>query len=164
MIYDHLVHIVRDIFPNKENIIYYGEDVAFLETLHSPEHGLGAFLLHSNPEDDWSLSKQTSKLKTVNKAMCKGWVIEFNDSFFGEDFCDLFISFSYSPWMLHENYSFVALNIKKLLKPNGLIFAVDPGDWSMCLGDHMTLREDLVKEVKRYSLLKNKEVFVYENI
>lgn len=164
MIYDHFAHIIRDLFPDKKNIIYYGEDTKFLEVFHKPEHGLGVFLVHSNPEDDWSLSDQKKNLELEYQDMCKAWVIEFNDSFFGDSYCDLLFSINYEPWMLYKNFDFVAENIKKLMNKNGIIFAINPGDWATSLDKFFVLREDLITEAKRFSLIKNETILVYENI
>lgn len=164
MIYDHFAHIIRDLFPGRENVIYYGEDINFLETFHKPEHCIGAYLVHSNPEDNWSLSGEKRKLKNVDPDMCKGWAIEFNDAFFGHDFCDLLFSVNYEPWMLHQNFDFVAENIKKLMNKNGIVFVINPGNWATSLNKFFTLREDLITEAKRFSLIKNETVLIYENI
>lgn len=163
MFSDFLVHIIRDLFSNHNTPIYYGEDIFFLKTLRKPEHGVGAFLLHSNCNNGWNLLEDNNQYE-ISSDLCKGWAIELNDTFFGEDYCDLFMSINYNPWLFYRNYQFIAENLSKFMKKNGLVFLVNPGDWSAALGDKMKLREDLIIEAKRFSLLSNQRVIIYENI
>lgn len=96
--------------------------------------------------------------------MLKGWAIEMNDTFFGHDYCDLFMSINYNPWLFYRNYDFIADNLRNFMKKNGLIFLVNPGDWAKDLGNKFPLREDLIMEARRYYLLNNQKVLIYENI
>lgn len=149
---NYLGHIIRDLFPIHSVTICYGLLDDLVEELHKPLHGIGALLLHSENDIESELDYK------------KYWNIELNDCYFSNNFCELFISLNYNPSFTKNDYSFVAVNIKKLMKLNGFVFLVNPGLWASSMSEYFLLREDLVKEAKRFSILKNEEIYIYENI
>ena len=58
----------------------------------------------------------------------------------------------------------LAKQVKNFLKPGGFAMIVNPGIWANDLGNYLTTNEQVKTEIKRYSMFKNKNVLVYENI
>jgi ubiquinone/menaquinone biosynthesis C-methylase UbiE len=83
---------------------------------------------------------------------------------FSDDCVDLFISINYDPEIFNNNYDQVAQEIKRVLKPGGFILAVNPGKWASNLESEFIADSQIEKEIKRYSLFTDKDVYVYENI
>ena len=147
-----IAHIIRDIFPNTADTTLYGNHEHLMGVLHTPEHGIGAYLLH------------TERDKINENSPYKFWEIGINHMYFSDDTCDLFISFDYNPQLFNEDISVPAQQIKDYLKPGGLCFLVNPGYWANCLNEVMPRNNDIENEIKRYSMFKNQNVLVYENI
>lgn len=149
---NYLGHIIRDLFPIHSVTICYGLLDDLVEELRKPLHGIGAFLLHSENDIESELDYK------------KYWNIELNDCSFSNNFCELFVSINYNPSFVNNDYLFMALNIKKLMKFKGIIFLVNPGLWASYMSHFFLLREDLIQEAKRFSILKDQEIYIYENI
>lgn len=160
---NYICHIIRDIFPQRNAPIYFGEDVDLYQTFHSPLHSIGACLLYKYPSNTWNPYKQMN-LPEHLATTCYQWAIEFNDCFLADGFCDLFISINYDPQLDMGNHKIIAEKLKFLVKKNGLYFLVNPGVWADSLSSYLVLRPDMIKELKKYSILKNEKVYVYENI
>jgi len=156
-------HIIRDIFPYQGNVIIFGEYPELLDCLYSPQHSIGAYMLHCNEVNDWKPDYLYSNLKHAPTDAIKGWYIRENDSFFGEAFCDLFISINYQVDDIGHPIR-IAENIKRIMKPNSIGFIVNPGSWASELVNFNYINYNLIREVKRYSIFKDEQVLVYENI
>jgi ubiquinone/menaquinone biosynthesis C-methylase UbiE len=92
------------------------------------------------------------------------WPAGLNPMLFSDDCVDLFISINYDPEIFNNNYDQVAQEIKRVLKPGGFILAVNPGKWASNLESEFIADSQIEKEIKRYSLFTDKDVYVYENI
>jgi hypothetical protein len=158
-----IAHIIRDIFTNRDNTIVFGECPELLECLYSPAHSIGAYMLHTNQSNNWKPKHLYDGLKYAPTDAIKSWYIKENDSFFGANFCDLFISINYQVEDIGDPLKIVG-NIKKVMKPNSIGFIVNPGSWASEVENFNVVRYDLIKEVKRYSMFRNEKVLVYENI
>lgn len=156
-------HIIRDIFPYRGNTIIFGEYSELLDCFYSPEHSIGAYMLHCNKANGWKPEYLYSSLKYAPHDAIKGWYIQENDSFFGADFCDLFISINYKVDNIGHPIK-IAENIKNVMKPNAIGLIVNPGIWASEMMNLNKVNYDLIKEVKRYSIFRNEQVLVYENI
>lgn len=149
---DFLSHIIRDLFKNKDFTVIYGLNTNLRETLATSEHGLGAYALYTG---------ESEKNKPDYSYY---WEAGINHPFFTPGSCDLFISIDYDPSIINNYYSNVALQLVSLLKIHGLIFLINPGAWASELSNFFTLRNDLIIEAKRYKMLSNQKVYIYENI
>lgn len=154
MNWNHVAHIIRDVFPETAMTVVYGEDEEFIRTLRSNEHSIGAFMVHTN--------RQRIDLDDMTKC----WDAGVNGIFFGMDACDLFVSIGYDPPSLHPQYNptLLAMTIRHLLKPNGLAFIVNPGDWACMMPVVAKRNRDKEQEVKRYQLFAHEKVAVYESV
>jgi SAM-dependent methyltransferase len=153
MNWNHVAHIIRDVFKNTSFTLCYQEDMDLLDTLHTAEHGIGAMRLWSALEPPLENSENSYY-----------WPAGINGMFFGDDCVDLFISINYDPEIFNNNYDQVAQEIKRVLKSGGFILAVNPGNWASSLESEFTADSQIVKEIKRYSLFNNKDVRIYENV
>jgi hypothetical protein len=152
MNWHYVAHAIRDIFVEKTFTTIYGPNVKLAETLRTSEHGIGAFILVTQAEGvelpDYSWP----------------WEAGVDNIFFGEDKCDLFLSFNYDTNLLNDNYDLLAQQLKSFLKINGMVFLVNPGKWANGLGEWLSRRPDLEKEIRRYSMFRDEDILVYENI
>ena len=149
---NYLCHIIRDIFPVRNNIILYGDMKDLQLEMSQSIHGMGSFLLH------------TDRSNQVYKDSSCYWEIGINGPYMGYNYADLFISINYNPELLSDNYQFIAEQIKSIVKEKGFVFLINPGIWHQNIKDYLSINNHLVNEVKRYSMLKNEKVFIYENI
>lgn len=147
-----LAHIIRDIFHKKNFTVYYGLDYNFISTLKSNEHSIGAFHVHSEN----SLKEQGDGTYY--------WLVNTDALFFEANCCDLFISYDYDPDIEQQNIQQAINYVHEVIKPGGLLFLVNPGKVFSDIPDTFINRWDLVQELKRYKMLSDKEVFVYESI
>jgi hypothetical protein len=152
MDWDYVAHIIRDVFPQTTFTTLYGRSKELLDVLHTPKHGIGAFMMH------------TERGKYLSNDECKYWEAGINGIYFGQSICDLFISFNYDPELLNDDTDMVARQIKSFLKPGGFAMVVNPGVWANDLGKYLTINAQVETEIKRYSMFKNENVLVYENI
>lgn len=152
MNWDYAAHIIRDVFPQRVFTTLYGRSKELIDVLHTPEHSIGAFLLH------------TERQKYFSNDYCKYWEAGVNGMHFGESICDLFISFNYDPELLNGDTNMVARQIKNFLKSGGFAMLVNPGVWANDLGKYLIFNAQVETEIKRYSMFKNQNVLVYENI
>ena len=147
-----LAHIIRDLFPNRNFTLIYGADQSLRIKLLEPEHSIGAFQLHterSNIEDTF---------------LYRFWDAGLNDPFIEYGDADLFVSIDYNP-NLHSNSMLnIAIQVKKLLKPGGKAFIINPGSWAKNLKTIMRIDGITTREAKRYTMLKDQDILIYENI
>lgn len=144
-----IAHMIRDVFGRPKTCIYYGESGALVELLNGLEHGIQTFQLYTNPD--------------ISIKEAHHWEVAINDSFYGYDYCELFISCNYNPTVMYGSPTDVAIQLSRLMKHNGLVFLVNPGAWADDLHGFMPSRQDLVDELKSYHLLKDQNVKVYQN-
>lgn len=153
MNWNHVAHIIRDVFKNTSFTVCYQGDTDLSDTLYTNEHGIGAIRL-------WSALEAPLENSENNYY----WLAGLNSMLFSDGCVDLFISINYDPEIFDDNYDQVAQEIKRVLKPGGFILAVDPGKWASNLESEFTADSQIEKEIKRYSLFNNKDVRIYENI
>jgi len=153
MNWNHVAHIIRDIFKNNSFTVCYQENMDLANTLYTAEHGIGAMRL-------WSALEAPLENSENNYY----WPAGLNPMLFSDDCVDLFISINYDPEIFNNNYDQVAEEIKRVLKPGGFVFVVDPGTWASHLATKLIPDTQIEKEIKRYSMFKNESVYVYENI
>lgn len=152
MNWDYVAHIIRDVFRETTFTIIYGRNKEMIDVLRTPKHGIGAFMLHTERE------------KYISNDWCKYWEAGVDGMYFGESVCDLFISINYDPKILDNDYENVANVIQKVLKPGGFALLVNPGIWAAAVGGSLLQNTSLENEIKRYSIFKDEDVRVYENI
>lgn len=148
----YIAHIVRDIFPIHSACMYYGIDKSFVDTLNTSEHGIGSINFYSSQETVSNLENFTC------------WNIENSRLHVGDNFFDLFISIQYDPDIDNDSCVVIGSEIKRVLKKNALLLVINCDKISKCFENIFAKRKDIIKEVKRYSILKNENVLVYENI
>lgn len=147
-----LSHIIRDLFPNRAFTVIYNWDESLRKELLTPQHSVGAFQLHTernNVEDTFER---------------RFWEAGINNPFIQYGDVDLFISINYDPVVYPNKYMDIALQIMYLLKPSGKALIINPGSWARNIKNIMTIDGITTKEAKRYSMLKDQDVLVYENI
>lgn len=147
-----LCHIIRDLFPNRNHIILYGDMKNLQKEMLSPLHGMESFMLH------------TDRSRQIYEENSCYWEIGINGPYMGYCYADLFISVNYEPELFSDNYEFIAEQIKSILKPKGYLFLINPGHWCQKIKNYLKINELLIDEAKKYSALKNEQVFIYENI
>lgn len=146
--YEHLAHIIRDVFNPHGPVILYGTDHELITTLRKPEHGIEAWRLYTDA-------------KVSNDEHSFNWLMEYNDSYFGFDYAELFISFGYSPSKVRDP-DVTALQVARLLKPGGLALVAGFNRWAVNLSGALCHREDLVDKLEAYSFFRNKGVQVLQ--
>lgn len=147
-----LCHIIRDVFPVRNNVGLYGDLQNLKEEMLKPEHSIGSLLLHTNRE----------KMSDYDQGFF--WEIGINGPYCGYSCFDLLISINYDPNLLTDNHDFIAEQVCALLKTGGIVFLINPGPWACELPKYLSIKKDTIKELKRFSMLTNEEVLVYENI
>lgn len=153
MNWNHVAHIIRDVFKNTSFTVCYQGDTDLSDTLYTNEHGIGAIRL-------WSALEAPLENSENNYY----WPAGLTPMLFSDGCVDLFISINYDPEIFDDNYDQVAQEIKRVLKPGGFILAMNPGKWASNLESEFTADSQIEKEIKRYSLFNNKDVRIYENI
>lgn len=153
MNFQHVAHIIRDVFKETSFTVCYEEEKKLSSILWSSEHGIGAFSL-------WSGTSAPAQ----NEDNRYYWPAGMNGMFFGDNCVDLFVSINYNPTLFDENSLQVAEEIKRVLKPKAFIFACNPGLWADNLNKLFFRNKIYEKEIKKYSLFSKENVLVYENI
>jgi hypothetical protein len=152
MNYDFLAHIIRDLFSNRNFTLIYGADQILRIKLLEPQHSVGAFQLHterSNIEDTFEY---------------RFWEAGINNPFVNYGDVDLFISINYKPNLYFDNSMKMGLQVKNLLKPGGKAMVVNPGSWARDLKTLMRVDGVTTREARRYSILRDQDILIYENI
>ncbi len=156
MNYNFLCHIIKDVFPKKQNILIYNDidnATKLRSVMANSEHSMGSFILHTD----------RSKREYFDEVAY--WEIGINSPYVGFNYADLFISINYNPKThLDDSNDFIAEQIKGVLKNGGQTLLINPGKWASELDCYLKLNSSLIKELKKYSMLSNEKVFVYENI
>lgn len=147
-----IAHIIRDTFSEKNFTVIYGSDTNLKSTLLSSEHSIGAFQLYSDFVDD------------SESENCQFWNIGINNPTINYGDVDLFVSINYKPTLSFVNYESAAKQIAQLLKSKGKAFIVNPGDWAIELEKFLSIDINSTTNIKRYSMFKDENVVVYENI
>jgi hypothetical protein len=92
------------------------------------------------------------------------WEIGYNEPYMGYDYADLFISIDYSPQILTDDNAFIADQVKNILKHCGHALLINPGDWASSIELHLKRNNKMEMEAKKYSMLSDERIFIYENI
>lgn len=145
----YFAHAIKDVFDPPDSVIVYGEDHSLLPILSSSEFGIECWGLFTNPEIE-------SQDRIYN------WFIGVDGTHFGLDFCKLFISVGYDPALLSVTSTHSALGVLDLMVDGGKVLAINSGEWSSELPKLFYRRIDLERELKRFSMLKDQDVKVYE--
>ena len=146
--FEHLAHIIRDVFDPQGPTVLYGTDHELITTLRESEHGIEAWRLYTDA-------------KLSNDEHAFNWLMEYNDSYFGFDYAELFMCFGYSPSKVRDP-DVCALQVARLLKPGGLVVLSGFNRWAVNLSGVLRARDDLVYELEAYSFFRNKSVEVYQ--
>jgi len=141
-------HVIRDVFPIRTFTVVYDRLKDIAEAMYTPLHGIGCFQLHS-------------ELYLKDEQFY--WPLGEAEIYFGQ-YIDLFVSVNYDPIYKKDLVVEIANQLKNSIKNKGIVFLVNPGGWADKLGEVLSSRHDLEKEIKRYSIFKNEDVRVYENI
>jgi hypothetical protein len=147
--WNFVAHIVRDVFPTQKQIVCFGSPFDLIDVLRTPEHGREAWGLYAGEGD-------------VDSPYIHAWDYETKPSFFGLSFCNLLISFDYSPPVPDGSTTDIAIRIAQLLKDDGLIFLTNPGSWADHLPYFLRERTDLEYEIQRYSTFMTQDIQVYQ--
>jgi hypothetical protein len=147
-----LAHVIRDIFPDTNFTIIYGEDRGLQEVLATSEHSIGAFQLH------------TERDSNKDSFEYRFWEIGLNNPYLDYGNADLFISINYNPSTYDTDTEAIAFQVKNLLKPGGKALIVNAGNWAKDLKRIIPIDGVATKEIMRYSMLLNESVLIYENI
>ncbi|MFZ4104905.1 hypothetical protein [Flavobacterium sp.] len=153
MNWNFVAHIIRDIFADTNFTICYELDKQLSETLKKPEHSIGAFSMYTS---------LNALAENIDERYY--WAAGRSGMFFEEECADLFISINYDPEILDNDYENVANVIQKVLRPGGFAMLVNPGIWAAAVGGSLLQNISLENEIKRYSIFKDEDVRVYENI
>lgn len=156
MNWDFLAHVVRDVFPTPISPIVYGTDASCLDAFWDTNHSMGLHVLHS---DDIVLPPGGPYLDSISF-----WDIDKRETKYGADYCDLFMSFGYTPEGSEDQEVKMTEFINWLVKPDGLLFLCNPGPWADSFSNSLKPRNDIINEIKKYSMFTNERVLVYENI
>lgn len=149
---DNIIHCIRDIFGQLKSPVIYGRDMSMLSDFHSPVHGMGAVLMHS----DFPQIRCCENVYFLN--IDEDWLGHYID------YADFLFSINYSYDLNPPYCDRVAKKFKYILKSGAKIFLVNPSSWSFCFDDYYERNFSLEREVKRFSIFKNEKIFVYENI
>ena len=155
MNYNFLCHIIRDIFERKHNTVLYSEvndSLLLREVMKSNEHSMESFVLH------------TDRSKREYFDGVAFWEIGYNEPYMGYNYADLFISIDYNPEILTNDNTFIADQVKNILKHGGHALIINPGDWASSIELHLERNNKIEIEAKKYSMLSGKRIFIYENI
>lgn len=155
MNYDFLCHIIRDIFEHKNNIVLYGnidDSTSLREVMRSNKHSMGSFILH------------TDRSKKEYYDEIAYWEIGFNGPYMGYNYADLFISIDYDPKIFLDDNIYIAEQIRGILKYGGHALLINPGSWASSIGSYLDRNNKMEMEAKKYSMLSDERVFIYENI
>lgn len=153
MNWHHVAHIIRDIFPSQSPIVYYGKDFSILNHFRSTEHGLETFCLTSEVE------QIDSKLNNVYY-----WNSGINYPVFGKGFCNLFISINYNIDKNEYQQTEIVKQLKFMVNKGSKILICNPGSWANLFDYCLKQDLDLQKEIKRFSIFKNENIKIYENV
>lgn len=143
----YAAHIIRDIFAPTDRVVCYSATYDLVKELRKPEHGIEAWHLYTGDETESDISRR--------------WNIETDDTFFGLNFCKLFISIDYDP-LVTRQYD-VAVSVDRFMASKGYVFLVNPGEWASKLIELYPPRYDLVHDIKSYSMFKDESVVVLQN-
>jgi hypothetical protein len=147
-----VAHVIRDVFPNQSFVSIYGDDLCLQTELRSSEHGIGAFLLH------------TEESLILDNEECKYWDIGINNPFLSYRSVSLMISLNYKLELTDSRAFSSAIQLSNLIIKRGNFMVVNPGSWASSLPLVFNRNSFLEEEIKRFSIFKNEEVAVYENI
>lgn len=148
----YLAHIIRDIFPNRAFTVIYGNNQDLRLTLLSSEHSVGALQLHT----------ERDAIKEIFEY--RFWEPALTNPFISYGDVDLFISINYDPIIDSKHTLYMAIQIKRLLKQGGKALIINPGEWANRIKNVMRIDGISTKEIKRYSMIKDENVLIYENI
>lgn len=150
MNWDFVAHIVRDLFPVDGQVLYFGADKQFVDTMRKPEHGVEVFMVHN-------------ELDIIDDDHCHYWMVPgINGHYHGPASTDLFLSFGYDPLLDYPRKT--AQLIAETMRPGGIVVVTNPGAWGYDLYEFLPESKSLIREMRRYSLFKDEMVLAYENL
>lgn len=146
---EHVGHIIKDVFDPSGAAIVYGPPFDLIEKLREPTFGIETWgLYHSSGETTSDLAHQ--------------WKAGLDPTYFGFDFCNLFLSIGYNPSIPSIRTFPLALQIAQLMKKGGHVLLVNPGTWAKHIPGMLRPRMGLTAEVQSYSMFKNENVMVFQ--
>lgn len=146
--WNFVAHILKDVFNPVSPVVTYGTGFELIEILRGPEFGIETWGLYSHTVDD-----------PIDYSFY--WEIGYNDSHFGQNFCNLFVSFDYNLELKDHMVLNAVSNIHRLMEDNAFLCIPD---WTDKLLEYFEPRPDMIKELRRYSILQDKEISVYQKV
>jgi hypothetical protein len=147
-----VAHIIRDTLNTSGQVCLYGDNFCLHQELKKPEHSIGSFMLH------------TESLLVPQSEDCQYWEIGVNNPYLAYRSVDLMLSISYNLSLTRPRSFSSAIQISNLLKIGARMVVINPGSWADSLDLVMQRNAFLEDEMKRFSLLKEEKVAVYENL
>ncbi len=146
--YEHLAHIIRDVFAPEGKILHLGEDTGFRDIMESSEHSVETWGINFAPQGS------NTHYRTWNPA---------NNPYYSYDSMNLIFSYNYNPppGLWSNSKREIALKLQRLLEVGGFMLLVNPGDWATYIGGVSTRWPKTEQELKRYSILAEQDVRVY---
>lgn len=144
-----LAHIIRDVFHPHDGVVNYSNDHLLVEELRKPEHSIEAWRLYT----------------ADNEEQCEhafNWKMEWNGTYFGNDFCSLFYAAHlYNPFSA-VNHLRCALQVARFMKQDGIVVVSGRPSWALSLDQVLRPRPDLVEELSRYSMVSAQRPLVFQ--
>lgn len=149
---NYIAHIIRDVFPwVKNGVLHFGsKDHRIVKTLRSPEHSIEA----------WGLRAGASGQGLPENTFA--WQFDLNATHFGPNFCNLFIAFNMNPELKYGNSDSIARRVHQLMKPNGFVWTVNPGQWAYSLHKYLIYRMDLANEIDSFAMFHGQNIAVFQ--
>jgi hypothetical protein len=142
-------HILKDVVDPRSPLIYYGDDYDLVPVLRDPEFGVESWHLYYG-EGDSPYEHSFS------------WLPEINDSYFGHDYCDTFVSVNYAHPINFGSPEQLSHQIYELMKRGGVIVLVNPAFWASGLFDVFSRNYHAEDLFRSYAMLAHEEVVVFE--
>lgn len=151
----HTAHILYDLFYDrrKGNWANYDYDTSLIEEMRSPEFSV----------EMWGLHSTLSEKKEIEEGFVHYWNIGVDNTFYGPDWCDVFLWLNYSP-NISSNINELVRTLTDFMKENGLIVIVNSPIPELDFLNRKGLksRDDIISDIKSYTLFANENVLVWE--
>lgn len=146
-----ITHVIKDVFDPQSPVMVYGGDFELVNTLRTPEFS----------NESWGLTPDQYLTFPGAQPYVWYWKIPYNDTHFGRDYTDLFVSIECEWNPDADLLDGIALRIMLLLKNGGHALIIDPGTWDGSLEKVFARDSQLEREVMRYSMFAGHDVAVY---